>query len=571
MMSPMSGLNELYKKPPFDIKKNPNCSRGYQYALDVLAGEIPACIYLIGACERFLREINTKHPDYYFVVETAEKYLRTVQKFEHTEGHWATKNIVYEPWQCWVWMNIMGFYNKKTSFRRFRIAHVDIARGNAKSTMASQAALYFLALDNPNGNKISTFATKQAQARIVFDSAKSMAKKNVSFIKATGVEVREHSVIHKGSDSILRPLASNSKSMDGFNDVLAILDELHAMARKVFDVIISGMSKRKDSLALCITTAGDDIQSVGYSQNQYAKKVCLGEVVDDQMFAVVYTLDKDDDIYDERNWLKANPNWITSVDDVSFRAKALKTKEVPADLPNFKIKHLNIWTAEVAAFFDVAKWKSCENKNLKESDFRGYICKQALDLASYIDLSSICRVYYRDKKYYFFWENYLPEESIRTMNNDIYHEAVKTGDLISTPGEVISYEKLGERCKIILKESKVSEFAYDPWRAAQLSQELGGLVEMIEFPMRIGNFSEPMKKLDALMREGLVEHNGSALISWCLGNVIPVRDANDNVRPTKSHEKLKIDPIVAALMALALWLRDETKDSVYESRGIRVM
>ncbi|MNG37487.1 Phage Terminase [compost metagenome] len=70
------------------------------------------------------------------------------------------------------------------------------------------------------------------------------------------------------------------------------------------------------------------------------------------------------------------------------------------------------------------------------------------------------------------------------------------------------------------------------------------------------------------MRQGKVRHNGSPLLRWCLGNVVAKEDHNGNVFPRKSHEKLKIDPIVAILMAMAGWIQDEQVDSVYESRGI---
>ena len=135
--------------------KYPNCARGHEYAENVVAGRVVACKYVIGACKRYLRDIANTEADFYMDWKAAEKYLRNVQKFEHVIGTWPTKNIVYEPWQCFVWMNIIGFKNKATGFRRFRIAHIEIARGNAKSSMASQAALYFLALDDPNGNQLS--------------------------------------------------------------------------------------------------------------------------------------------------------------------------------------------------------------------------------------------------------------------------------------------------------------------------------------------------------------------------------------------------------------------------------
>jgi phage terminase large subunit-like protein len=80
-----------------------------------------------------------------------------------------------------------------------------------------------------------------------------------------------------------------------------------------------------------------------------------------------------------------------------------------------------------------------------------------------------------------------------------------------------------------------------------------------------------MKKFDALMRAGKIRHNGSPLFRWCLGNVVAKEDHNGNVFPRKSHSKLKIDPVVAALMSLAGWLQTEEVESVYETRGIRTL
>ena len=186
----------------FDKKKYPNLKRGHEYALDVVAGNIPASIYTIGACKRYLREIEFAPFGFIFNPDKAEKYLRLVQKFEHVIGKWSYRYIFLEPWQCFIWMNIMGWYNLGTSFRRYRLAHIEVARGNGKSAMASTTALYFLALDDPQGNQVSTVATKKEQARIVLDSSRAMAKKNKSFLKATGIKVQAHDIVHDVSNSI---------------------------------------------------------------------------------------------------------------------------------------------------------------------------------------------------------------------------------------------------------------------------------------------------------------------------------------------------------------------------------
>ena len=61
---------------------------------------------------------------------------------------------------------------------------MEIPRGHGKSLLASQMVLFFLALDNPKGNEISTASTKTDQARIVLDSARAMALSNDKYLKA---------------------------------------------------------------------------------------------------------------------------------------------------------------------------------------------------------------------------------------------------------------------------------------------------------------------------------------------------------------------------------------------------
>lgn len=554
-----------------DLKKYPFSAKGHQYAEDIVSGKIVACKYIKAACKKYLWEVEDTTHSWMFDWKESEKYLRSVQKFEHVIGQWSTKNIVYEPWQCWVWMNIMGFKNKETGFRRFRIAHIEIARGNAKSAMASQAALYFLALDKPNGNYISTVATKKDQARIVLDSARLMARKNSSYLKHTGTKVLAHNIVHPKSGSQVRALASEHSGLDGLNDVLAILDELHAMKRDTFEVIYSGMSKRQDSLTLCITTAGQDVHSVGCSQSAYAKKVCLG-FSDEQFFAAVYCLDEGDDWEDEAVWLKPNPNLGVSVDITTLRAKIAKALETPSDIPNIKIKHMNMWISEAEAFYDPEVWDKCYDPNLKLEDFYGKTCRSGLDLASHIDITSHAIIMREKDGGYAVWDkSYLPEDTIKSAKNVLYDDCVARGFLISTPGAAINYDFIRGEAEELAKKIKIVECLYDAWNATETAQKLSNKIEMVKIAMNVANLSEPMKKLDSLMRSGKIRHNGSPLLRWCLGNIVAKEDHNGNVFPRKSHTKLKIDPIIAILMALAGWLQTEEVESVYENRGIRTL
>lgn len=555
---------------PFDPKKYPNCYEGHNYALDVVSGKIPNSIYILGACERYLKDLEEKK--YPFKPEWAEKFLRLVQKFDHVIGTWETKNIKLEPWQKWVGMNVVGFQNPQTGYRRFRTAHLEVPRGNGKSALLSVSCLYFLSLDNPVGNIVSTFATKNEQARIVLDSARAMARTNKAFLKATKTEVLAHKIIHTPSNSFMRAMSSDAKSLDGGNDLLAVIDELHSVTRSLFDVVSSGMSKRADSLLFCITTAGFDMEGVGFSQSQYAKKVCLGETEDDSFFAAVYCADEGDDIYDEKTWKKANPNYGVSVDPITFEAKAKKAKETPADLPNFKVKHLNIWLSEARAFYNTQKWDLCADPNLSLESFVGQPCIVGLDVASKIDLTSLGIVFKKEDKFYVFDKSFIPEERVKEVRNSMYDNAIGRGELIATKGEAINYDVIFAEIMKLTKKFRVLDLNADPWNATEIMQRLEKeRVNVLEFKMNVANLSEPTKRLDALIREGKLRHSGSSLLRWCLSSVVCQEDHNGNVYPRKAADKLKIDPIISILMALAGHLQKEQEVSVYESRGIRVI
>jgi phage terminase large subunit-like protein len=555
---------------PIDWETHPFVFSGFQYAIDVIAGKIPNCVYVIGACERFIKDYNLKY--YPFNTDKAERYLRTTQIFSHVKGkNWKTEHIQYEPWQNFMFMNIMGFLHPITGERRFRVVHSEIPRGNGKSLLASQAALFFLALDEPKGNEISCIATKTEQARIVLDSARAMAKSNPKFLKATGVEVLAHKIVHEKSNSFIRALSSDSKSLDGLNDILCLMDELHAVTRELYEVIYSGMKKRNDSLLLSITTAGFSNDGIGYSESQYAKKVCKGEVQDDQFFAIVYTIDEGDDIFIEETWKKANPNYGVSVDPITFGATAAKAKVMPSDVANFKVKNLNVWLSESRAYYDLEKWDACANTELKISDFYNKKCFVGIDLASKIDLTAFVFLFRENGTYYIFDKAFIPQKTVEEVRSPLYDDAIANGFLIATPGEAINYPKLEETFLSLTSKIKILSAHYDPWASTSFAQNLEKKnVNMVEFRQNVANFSEATKTLDALIRQRKIVHNGSPLTRFCIGNVVCKEDAAGNVYPRKSHERLKIDITIAILMALAGWINEKETEKAYSnSAGIR--
>lgn len=292
------------------------------------------------------------------------------------------------------------------------------------------------------------------------------------------------------------------------------------------------------------------------------------------MFAIIYTIDKGDNIFSEATWRKANPNYGISVDPITFEASAMKCKEVPADLPNLKVKNLNIWLSEGSAYFSMDKWRELKDETLKEEDFKGKTCFLAIDMSNKVDLAGKVKIFYdeRDKKYAIFQTAYIPEDTFKEAESDLYTKT-KDSELFVTEGSAIDYDRFEREIIEDSKKFRIDSCFFDPWNATQISQNLTKQkINMVEFPQRVSTMSEPMKSLEALIREKKIKHNGGPLLDFCMANVVAKVDGNENVFPTKTSEKLKIDLAVATIMAIAGWLvRDIKERSVYEKRGLRVL
>jgi phage terminase large subunit-like protein len=138
---------------PSELERHaPHVAKALQYAEDVLAGDIVAGVLTKQACQRFLDDLNRAGFEFHFDTEAAEKPCRFIETLPHIKGEWAKRGelLVLEGWQCFIVCNLFGWLDED-GLRRFKTAYVDVARKNAKSTLASAIALYMLCEDGEAG------------------------------------------------------------------------------------------------------------------------------------------------------------------------------------------------------------------------------------------------------------------------------------------------------------------------------------------------------------------------------------------------------------------------------------
>lgn len=282
-----------------------------RYAEQVLSGEVLACKWTKAACKRQLDDLKAAGQDanypYEFDIDEAEYICKFIELLPHVKGKWVGEKIHLEPWQIFILTTVFGWYSKEDNYRRFRTAYIEVPRKNAKSTLTSGVSLYMLTGDNEPGAEVYSAATTRDQARIVFDTARMMAKAEPGFRRRFGVVVLEHSMYETIHGGKYIPLSAEGSTLDGLNIHFSSIDELHAhKTRAVYDVIETATGSRSHPLIWSITTAGFDRSGICFEQRSYVTSILnatlskhggLGYQVkgqiteDDTYFGIIYTID----------------------------------------------------------------------------------------------------------------------------------------------------------------------------------------------------------------------------------------------------------------------------------------
>jgi phage terminase large subunit-like protein len=322
---------------------------GERFARDVVAGKIPACLYVKQACRRHLDNIKaSKRKDYPFRFdrEEAERRIKFTELLPHTKGEWAKfgKRVTLEPWQIFGMMCMFGWLRKKDGTRRFREAYWEIPRKNGKSVIAAAVALALalFCIGREYGAEMYSGATTEKQAWEVFRPARLMVQRTPELQEAAGIVVNAKSLYRPDDGSRLEPVIGNPG--DGASPSGAIVDEYHEHASAdLYETMQTGMGARTQPLMFVITTAGADIEGPCYELRGRAVEMLAGIVEDDELFAWIWTIDEGDDWTDATVLRKANPNFGVAIYEDNIRAahqRAIRN----ARLANaFKTKHLNIW------------------------------------------------------------------------------------------------------------------------------------------------------------------------------------------------------------------------------------
>lgn len=486
------------------------------------------------------------------VVEWFPNYL------SFSKGRFGGKPFALKPWQEGIIRDIFGphVYDEELGqwVRKIRTAYVEMPRKNGKTELGAGIALRLLFADKEKGAEVYSVAEDLDQANKVFAAARTMVEADDRLLDRCKVYKR---LIEHQNGSIYRVIPSDAAGNHGHNPSGVIFDELHTQkTRDLWDVMTSGQGTRAQPLTVAFTTAGTDKESICWEQHDYGEKVAKGLVTDPSFYYCRYGQADGDDWEDEEVWKRCNPALGDFLLMSFLRSEYAKAKASPARQNAFRNLYLTEWTQQVERWIDMGVWDESAG-SVVEPDLGNQTCFGGLDLASVSDLTAWVMAFPQDDgKVKLVGHYFVPEAALQSHRkySSLYRQWESRPNFHVTPGEATDYGFV--RAQIVKDANRyyLGKINMDyKFQGGQLASELlddeGLPVE--SFSQTHMGYGDPMREFERLLLERKLEHGGDPIMRWAADNVVARQDENGNLKPDKKRSQDKIDPIVAAVMAIA--------------------
>lgn len=567
------------------MRNGQNINPVTEYALKVGDGSIVAGPLVRLACKRHLKDLaNGMVRGIWFNEDAA---MHAINFFEHrlrfVEGG---PEIVGQPFKLQLWQKfIVGSlygWMGPDGYRRFETAFLEIGKGNGKTPMAAGMALYGLVADDVAGAGVYTVAGSQGQAKLPFDDARELARGSTF---ARDLQIEQHTIKYPARPSAgrrqseMKALSKEAGTTEGKRVHHAIADEVHVhKGPETVDSMRDGIKGDPQGMVIEITNSGTDITGICYKHHEYSIKILQEVYVEDNWFAYITCLDKDDDYHDMKNAIKANPNLGVSV-SVKYLEKQIRESDRINSKKNVvKRKNFCYWTDADTSWLSTEEWKALAAPRDRE-ELKGHGLALSFDMSSKIDITATCVMFpmYGDHtKPYYTFRFYLPKDNLERYQEPQIIEQLKSwadeGHLILTPGSKVDHDQMKKDMLADLDYYDINDVPYDPWGAEDVIQavEKAGC-QPISVRQNYEDLSDPSKEFEAMIIGGELEHDGNPVMLWCISNVAKMEDTNDNIKPNKARSRGRIDGVLAAVMCTAMYSQegvgkrsdDDLAESIY--------
>lgn len=353
-----------------------------EYAESIRDGRKVACKETRQMVERFFRdleddrfEMDPAGPEFCIgIIEGTIKH----QQGERLDGTpLRGEPFLLQPFQKFVFYNLIGFKLKGTEIVRFHEALLFWPRKNGKTITVAAMAWALSLWYRRSGSKCYIASASLMQSLESFNvlnyNVEQMGEKQVRGKPGGSVKVidnnNEHSMeCHIGGGSFyIRALAANPDAQDSLNANLCICDEIHAFKQpKQYNLFKECQKAYTNKLLIGISTAGDDANGFLGQRLKYCRQVLDGTIQDEQYFIFIACADEgeggDFDYTDPKIHEMANPNYGITIRPEEIMNDALQAQNDPQQRKDFFAKSLNVFTGSLKSWFDIEEFRASDRR-----------------------------------------------------------------------------------------------------------------------------------------------------------------------------------------------------------------
>lgn len=555
--------------------------RATLHAERVVSGQEPSCLTHRMACERHLNEIakqGTEEFPYVWRPEKSEKILRYAEMLTIAEGA-QPRPVQLHDFQYFDLGVPFGWVHAETGFRRIRRKYKSVARQNGKTFENGITGSYIANWGGYNFGKLFTAATKKRQARIAWEEIQKFITVDKDLQALFDVKDYKSLIIAKRTGCTIEALSRESGLDDGFRAIFCSVDEIHQHKDNgIYKALYNGQASLNEALISMITTRGKSLNSFCREMDDYCLQILAGTAEADDFFVDIYTLDKEDDPFDESVWYKANPHLVTVPSALEqLRRDAQTAKQMGGfEMSDYMTKRQNLWYEYGdTQYITPNEWKLGRSEMTIEN-MRGRKCFAGLDLSSGGDLTSLALLFpLDDGKIYVWSHSYIPakrlEEHIIT-DTAPYDVWAKSGLL--TPSDAVGGLK-NDYLQIVADLKELQEkyeiniacIGYDPHNADAFLEELDTLgAPLLEVKQSARFLSDTTVDFALEVKAGNVLYDQrNALMSWSIVNAKKTKNSFGEIKVDKEvnarHARIDVvDAIIDAHVAYRKSSKEETPD-----------
>jgi len=517
---------------------------------------------------------------------------------------------------------IFGAYDAKRGERLITEFLLLISKKNGKSTIAAGIMLTALIRNWRDGAELSILAPTQKVAGNSFKPAAAMVRADPALVELLQVVTHERLIRHRVTGAELKVIAADTNTVGGSQAGFVLVDELwlfgkRANAGDMLEEATGGLASRPEGFVIYLTTHSNEPPAGVFKEKlDYFRDVRDGVIDDPHSFGMLF--EWPEAMMEAQDYLKPDNFYVTnpsigrsvSVDFIHKKLRKASAGEEEIDeedgeketLQVVLAKYLNV---EIGLKLRRDRWRGADSweaagdrsLTLDALLARCEVVVVGVDGGGLDDLFGLCVAgRERETKRWLYWfRAWAWPEVFKRRKSEAPKllDFAKDGDLIrcghngglprdewedDAVDEPVQIEEDVAQIVAIIARVKDSGLLPEKGAVGLDPQGVGALVDALAdidlvHPQVVAisqgfRLSSAVWSMERKLKMNMVVHDGSALMTWCIGNAKAEQRGNAVLITKETAGKAKIDPLIAGFNATKLLEANPTAVGQFEYTGM---